>query len=210
MNYSRTSLVNVFSSGLALLALLLLMRLDANAQVSVTTNNGERYLGTVVDDTMEWIRLVSSDSVTITIPKSNVQLIQYGVDAPGGRSSFWVLGGAFGSPGIANLVGGYYFNGWGVRVSGGMIPFSAGGVQIEVLKNLSSTQDFSHNLHLGVGSLFIDNGSSFWGYDWWDYIAIGYDLNWHGFYVSGDLSFGEGTYSSPQILGQIGYVYEFR
>jgi hypothetical protein len=209
MNYSRTSMVKCFISGVGLLALLLLVGYDAHAQVSVTTTTGQIYVGRVVDDTMEWIRLVTTDSVTITIPKSTVYLIQYGVDTPGSRTSFWVLGGAFGTPGIANLVGGYFFNGWGVRVSGGMIPFSAGGAQIEVLKNISTSQTFSHNVHAGAGSLFIDNGS-FWGVDWWDYLAVGYDLNWHGFYLSGDLSFGDGTYSSPQILGQIGYVYEFR
>lgn len=209
MNYSRLSMVKCFISGAALF-ILLLVQYDANAQVSVTTNSGENYVGNVVDDTMEWIRLITTDSVNITIPKSNVHLIQYGVERPGSRSSFWVLGGSFGTPGIANLVGGYYFNGWGVRVTGGMLPYSAAGAQIEVLRNISTTQNFSHNVHLTGGSLFIDNGNSFWGYDWWDYVAIGYDLNWHGFYVSGDLSVGDGTYSSPQILGQIGYVYEFR
>jgi hypothetical protein len=179
----------------------------------VTTLGGEIYAGRVIDDNPAWIMLITSDSVTITVPKSGVRMVEYGVDVSTRRmsdKSFWSIGVAVGTPAIVNLIGGYNFSEWGIRLSGGIVPETAAGLQFDLRRNVGYSGSLAHNLHVGVGSLVLDNGNPWISYDWWDYVAIGYDLNWGGFYLAGDLSFGEGTYSSPQILAQIGYVHEFR
>jgi hypothetical protein len=185
----------------------------ALAQVEVTTVGGEIYTGRIVDENTSLIMLMTLDSVTVTVPKSSVQLVRYGVDNSPARlkdDSFWSLGGALGTPGLVNVIGGYNFDGWGLRVSGGLTPNTAAGLQFDLRRSVGYSGSLSHNIHVSIGSFAMATDSPFRSYDWWDYVGIGYDLNWGGFYLSGDLSFGDGTYSSPQILAQIGYVHEFR
>ena len=201
---------------LAVVAFLMFAFIGLNAQVKVTTTTGETYVGSVVDENMERIMLLTADSVTITVPKINVRMVQYGLDPIPSRAkidpgaSFWSFGATLGTPAIVNLVLGYNFNEWGVRASGGMIPETSIGFQVDIRRSIGTSGSLSHNLHVGAGALVMDDGNPFRSYDWWDYIAIGYDMNWSGFYLSADISSGEGTYSNPQFLAQVGYVHEFR
>jgi len=44
----------------------------------------------------------------------------------------------------------------------------------------------------------------------WTYMSVNYILNTKGFYLSVGTGYGRGDYSSPQLMLQIGYAYQFR
>lgn len=44
----------------------------------------------------------------------------------------------------------------------------------------------------------------------WTYMSVNYILNTRGFYLSVGTGYGRGDYSSPQLMLQIGYAYQFR
>jgi hypothetical protein len=182
----------------------------------VTTKEGAEYSGRITVEGADEVTLVSADSVVTKIPRASIKSIEY-VDRHAESSStrkgaFPVFGAAFGTPAGLNLVGGYYFTPWGVRVSA-MYWGRLAGVEVEFLRNIGRTGIFSHNVHVGVGTMQI--GSSYFDfsndvYFDWTYISAGYDLNLSGFHASIGFSLGSGDFANPQLMLQLGYVHEFR
>jgi hypothetical protein len=201
---------------LALMAFIIVASAPVHAQVLVITTNGEEYLGRILDDTADMIALRTTDSAEVKIPKSSVRTIQYsGVDGPTGRHSYPVLGATLGTPSGVNLLAGYSFNGWGARLSGFFLGYALFGAQLDLLKNIGTWRNFSHDIYVAAGfsqsEIYTSTfAGGFYDVTYWDYLGVGYSLNWSGFFLSAGLSVGDGTYSSPQVMGQIGYVYDFR
>lgn len=212
---------------------------DALAQTTITTKEGKEYRGSVVDERGDAVTLLTADSVRMIVPRSQIRTIVYADEVVAGgpapatsdaaappsapppvaappiveKSAFPVFGGTLGTPGGLNLVAGYYFNGWGVRLSG-MYLSTINGLEFELLRNIGRNGLFSHNIHVGIGRSHVELESERYAgvyevYDW-RYMMAGYDFNWNSFYVSASLSAGSGDFSSPQLLFQLGYVKEFR
>jgi hypothetical protein len=181
------------------------------AQVLVVTRGGDEFLGRVLEENVDLIEIQTVDSATIRIPKSNVRMVLYDIGEGGGRSSYPVIGATLGTPSGFNLVGGYYFNGWGGRLSGFYVGPTLLGAQVDLLRNIGKSGSFSHDVYITAGFSYseTDYGSFRVGNEW-DFLGFGYDFNWHGLFATLGISAGSGDFSSPQALFQVGYVYEFR
>ena len=80
------------------------------------------------------------------------------------------------------------------------------GIQANLLYKISRKRNIDQNFGLCVGTSEVKDG---WLMRDWTYIGAIYELNFHGFFIQPGLSIGDGDFSSPQLLFQIGYVYRF-
>ena len=71
---------------------------------------------------------------------------------------------------------------------------------------LSNNINRYHSLNFVAGSSYLEKN---WDKKTWDYIGIAYNLNYKDFYLEAGITSGSGSYSNPQIMFQIGYVYRF-
>ncbi len=123
---------------------------------------------------------------------------------------FLVVGGGIGSPAGITLIGGYYFKPLVLRVSGGYWKKGWDGVQGDLGINLSRSSSFAMGVSLVAGrfranplndqgekQLFVQN-----------YVGLTYDMYLSGFFLQAGLGAGNGDYPNPQVLFQIGYLFE--
>ncbi|MGA2296813.1 MAG: hypothetical protein ABSG15_04605 [FCB group bacterium] len=120
-------------------------------------------------------------------------------------------------PGGLNVVFGYMFSSGGFRIEGGTFN-SVYGFQGNFLINLNKSESFESNISLGFGYTSIETDENIYDYGYnynrkvtkdWTYGGIFYDFNFHGVFFEGGLSFGTGSFSSPQLNVQIGYIFRF-
>lgn len=178
--------------------------LTAQKVTRITTVEEEVYLGEILSETVDTVKLRSTSGADISIPRASIGSIEY--DFTRGKDldkPFWSIGATFGTPGGINLVLGHNFNNdWGLRLSGGYI-VTASGIQIDGLYRLGG-ETVRNNLYLGAGGLSLSSLGD------WTYVNTGYNLQAGGFDLMLGLSVGSGDYSNPQLLFQIGYVHRFR
>lgn len=200
-----------------LLLLLLLLcggAVAAHAQATVTTVDGTRYVGKLVRNEGDTTVIMTADSVMITIPQARIRLIEFNTGGLAGSSSstatavpYWMFGAALGTPAGLNLIFGRSFGGFGMRLSGMVFGGRLYGAQVDVVRIGRTSESFSHQPFLGVGTLHVKGGGT--GGGDWTYVAAGYGLNSGGFHFDIGLSVGSGDFSNPQLMLQIGYVHEF-
>jgi hypothetical protein len=191
----------------------------SDAQTRIEVRSGATYVGRIIADTADVLVLRTTDSTDVTIKKSNISRLEVGeFTKEGRRRSYASLGVTLGTPAGIHALGGYYFGDIGLRAHAGYWGGLYGG-QISLVRNLSQGDRMTHSLSLGAGYSHITlQHSRFvaWGVeeytttDEWKYVSAAYSVNWHGFFLELGLSVGSGTFSNPQLMGQIGYVYDFR
>jgi len=121
------------------------------------------------------------------------------------EKSYLELGVNIGIPSAFNVSLGNWFGPFGLRLSG-MSFEKAKGFQVNIEYKLSDNIDRRHGLAAVLGSSkIISDGLA----KEWNYFGITYELNWSGFFFETGMSAGKGSFSSPQLLLQIGYMYRF-
>lgn len=123
------------------------------------------------------------------------------------------IGLYLGTPAGINLTGAIHADRLLVRLSG-MSLSTISGIQVDVGYKFSEKLKTYHALTVGVGTFKIAstqtdsyNSSSV---NWWDYVSLNYMLNTKGFLLGVGLSVGDGTFTNPQLMFQIGYSYQIR
>lgn len=123
-------------------------------------------------------------------------------------SSF--IGFTIGTPGGINATfGSFLTENFGLSASIGHIPNKMLGAQLSCLFNISRGIHFEHNLGIGIGGFTEYSEYRNDDNDDWIYSSVFYELNLYGFYIQPGISYGHGSYSNPQFLFQLGYVYRF-
>jgi len=133
--------------------------------------------------------------------------------------NYYFSGITLGDPGGFNLLYGYHFNKIGIRGEVGFIPANTiyYGYQINLMYNLSKTENFEHNISLGYGlsscigpNLDDVNSPTLSGFNnqyyKWNYIGFYYDLTYYILFIESGLTFGIGTFKNPQFSIQLGFV----
>ncbi len=191
---------------LAVCIVLIAWAAPAAAEDRITTRSGEQYIGTIKETSVEQLTIETSEGALIVVPRSQIRSIEFNVDplseSPSASPHFDFLGVTLLTPAGLNLVYGHWFGDFGLRFSGAYFGGLAG-LEIDALHRLSINENVNHSLFWALGSLVVDNNN-------WNYLGFGWLMNLSGFFVQAGLSIGAGDYSSPQLIAQIGYVYEFR
>jgi hypothetical protein len=214
MNYSRVfvvlmTVIFIFSS----------IKLLSVEQVDIIhLKSGSKIVGKIIKyDAANEVEIQSSDSIRFVFKMDLVEKIEFMVDKDQGyKSTMTEFGGTFGTPAVINLVFGKHFDKYMVKASGMYLGSTAKGIQLELGLKLSEFKNTYHAISLVGGYSYIKNKqTSLYGYEQyqvseWMYGGIVYNLNTNGFYLQPGLSIGSGSYNNPQIMIQIGYVYQFR
>jgi hypothetical protein len=191
------------------------------AQSKVELESGGTYTGTIISDTADSVVLLLSDSVVIAIPKSSITNMEYSVPLRP-ANNYWSAGVVLGSLNLLQAVGSYDFEDYGIRLSLAMKDSLA--FQLNLFTKLLRTDHFSHELSglVGVashnGEFLRFNTETRVKY----FIGVAYAAHWYGFFAELGSVFGDHYYRypgatpgvgwslNPQLLLQLGYIYEFR
>ncbi len=190
--------------------------------------NGKKYEGHIKRITKDKIYVLLENSSELELNQSEIKSYEYHSTTQSGYPAF---GATIGTPGILNLVGYYNFsNNLQLRIQGGGLsrddPAYTGyysdevmtggyGLQVNFGYLLSVSDHFEHCLSLSLGymELYYQDYNYYFGkysYDYdWGYVGLNYNINWGGFFAEIGLSAGEGDFSNPQLMIQLGYVYRF-
>ncbi len=171
----------------------------------IKTRSGEVYSGYIQAGDDSATILKTRGGELVTIPRQQIDEILMM------KSSFPIFGVTFLTPAIVQLLGGYSFDSWLARAAIGYLPNTSFGFEICFGKNLSRSYNFSQNISVGFTSTrYTERGYDGKTIRRWNGGFIGYDFNWGGFFLETGLSFGKGDFRSPQLLLQLGYVYELK
>lgn len=194
----------------------------AHAQTVVTSHDGLVYRGKIISRGVDSLKMRTEDGRIVTIANLQIGSIEESEEsndtappAPRERQRIYTDRPMFGAsvltPAGVNLIVGYRMGPFGARLSG-LHMGKYYGAQFDLLANIGESDDFIHDLYVGIG--IADNvnfgGAFSWLYHEWRYTALGYNVNWRGIFASGGLSFGAGHYTNPQVVFQVGYVKEVR
>lgn len=189
------------------------------AQTQIKTQSGKTYIGKVLSDSGDQVVMRTTEGNKVTLLKSYISGREENVDPStiSTQLAFPLGGLTLGTPGAFHILGGYYFGPVGTRASIGYLA-SMYGIQVNVYRNLSRSDRFSHNLGIAAGYSHIPHidADPVFGFptvvgDYhWTYIGAMYDVNINGIFGEIGLSFGSGSFHNPQLMLQVGYVYEFR
>ncbi len=116
------------------------------------------------------------------------------------KKHYPVYGAAFGPPAWLNLVAGYYFYPFGIRISG-MYFYYIYGIQANFLVSLGDYEFFQHSISILAGfSMLTAN--------YMPHFGVSYDLNFYNFFfeIGGVL---HGASPTLSLIFQIGYVVRF-
>jgi hypothetical protein len=173
-------------------------------QTYVKTTDGIEYYGTIVHDSSDFVLIRGRDSSEVKIPRNQIEVME---STSGNewsvKSKYPIIGFSIGTPAVFQGIIGYYFDGYGVRGSGGYYGQFYNGIQINFLKALKNSKDFTSNLSLATGYSQIGGRE-------WTYGAAMWDANWSGLFLELGVSLGTGNYTNPQLSLQFGYLYEFK
>ena len=114
--------------------------------------------------------------------------------------SYYELGLNFGTPAGFNGVFGYWFSPVGLRLSGMYYGKVMQGIQFNIGYRIADNTKRYHSIAAVVGSSKVKKKE-------WEYLGLVYNLYFRGFFLETGLSIGKGSYSSPQLVLQIGYLY---
>jgi hypothetical protein len=181
----------------------------------VMTNDGQKFEGKILEEQADYLLMEIENGVQVRIDKSEIAYIQREDSKKPYAGEYPVLGLTYGSPTVLNLVAGYYFPFFGVKLSGAYWGGTRG-IQANLSLKLVDDQDFLANFSLVggvVGTTNANNGYSIWSPGlWsstnWTYDGIGFDINYGGFMF--ELDGVTGNFPNPIALPvQIGFVQRF-
>lgn len=195
----------------AIAVLTVVLRADTYSQTRVVTISGKEYEGEIVTDDSAAITLRTGETET-KIFKSNISTISYDGSnvarlSPSLDLDYPFVGVTLIGAGGINLTTGYYGHPLGIRLGAGYIPEKIIGAQVSLLRNIYQGQYLSQHLSLFTLVSSIkrpdrDRGT----------VAVGfaYDIHAAGFFGEIGFGIGSGSFETPQLQLQFGYLYEFR
>jgi len=181
-------------------------------------NDGSRIIGTIIEQIPNQsitVRARDGSEVVITFERISRIRRETIEEEPKDmkKVSYAELGATVGTPTGINGAFGYCLNTVGVRVSGMYIKAGErsqlSGFQLNFGYRLSDNVNRNHTLAVVGGSTLIRDSKINVADKRWSYLGVVYNLNSYGFFLEAGLSAGEGSYSSPQLLFQIGYMHRF-
>lgn len=173
----------------------------------ITTKDGKKFLYHIYKYDSSYIYYIQDYSVNGKMKQSNILNFDIADVSSIGYSSF---GLTVGTPAALNIVYSYQSQSLlNFRIQGG-IWGPANGIQANIGFNLSKSESFEHNLSICGGYSQLTDQKSFGDriYEW-TYTGVCYNFNWGGFFTELGLTVGEGNFSNPQLMLQLGYVYRF-
>lgn len=195
----------------------------AKIETVIQTKSGETFIGFISDLNEKELIVIPAGEKEIIIFRRNISQMEIAGNRKDSRdayknrrymktkkiSPYSMAGATILMPGGVNLIYGYQDENYGIRLTAGYIGYAMG-VQVNLLKNISKSASFEHNISLAFGTSRFED-TSYWYYNVfrWTYAGLCYDLNFHGFFLEAGLNVGTGSYSNPQVMAQIGYVYRF-
>ncbi len=190
-------------AGFVLMVLFLVFPLLAQG-AQVLTNDGKTFKGTILEEQTDFIVMqLDEDQVQVKIGRDQIAHIQYVEEKEDFSREYPVFGATLSSPAGLNFVGGYYWNSFGVKVTGGYWDTRSSGIQANLSLKLNETKEFCGSLSLlgGVSNLILNHSH-------WTYGGLGLELIFHGFLFEADLvtPFDPNLFFIPV---QIGYVLRF-
>jgi hypothetical protein len=154
---------------------------------------------------------INSDNVQFKV-KDISHILSMTISAKTYNNSYFEIGGNLGFPAAVNAYIGFWYGLFGIHASG-MHIYLADGLQANIALNLYDQTNIRHSLSLAGGFSNIrkdKRGSEGILKNFhWEYIGSTYNIFYKGFWTEIGLSFGEGNYTNPQLLFQLGYVYRF-
>ena len=205
---------------------------------TIRLRDGSKHRGKVERITAQHVVYIPDGTRSpASIPRKKVQRIIYedgkvidftildGKSSAGEKISssrnYFVLGATFYTPGLLNIVAGYYFLNSGIHFSGNYMGKREYGAQVNILYKLNETRKFMHAVALvgGFLSYIIDEDTEdcddcdvekpipFSESD--QYFGIVYNLNYQGFFFEIGLSQIVTRTNNFMLNLQIGYVYRF-
>ena len=173
---------------------------------TITTKSGDVYEGNITDVSESQYILTTESGLSVNIPRYTIEKVLLGNNYR--EKQYAMFGPTFLFPGGINLLFGYHFSTFAVRGEFGFFPVENAmyGLQVNIMYNLFRNKSFEHNVSLAGG---FSHQDSYYTDKEWTYIGFMYDFNIYGFFMEIGLTLGSGTYTNPQLGGQLGYVYRF-
>lgn len=189
----------------ALAAALLLLCVPARS-AEILTDDGQTFRGKILEEDGASVLMAIEDGVQVRINKSEITYLQRGeAGAKPAASDYPVLGLTFGAPAVFNGVAGYYWPGFGVKVSlGYWVEFW--GAQADLSKTLVQNRTFQLDLSL-VGGHAEGQGNVV-SYTNWSYYGLGFDANVGDLGLELDVVTGDKA-NTVAFPFQVGYVHRF-
>ncbi|HWF45292.1 MAG TPA: hypothetical protein VG537_11680 [Candidatus Kapabacteria bacterium] len=186
---------------------------------SIETVSGATYYGSIVRESPDTVFLKTEDNASVELLRNTIASINY--EATKLPNHYWAVGGVLGTPAGGNFVVGSYWEHLGVRLSFGYWGDALAGFELSLPINLYRSEHTSHDIALVL--LYTQIGTTEQDFDWntglpYNYtfertfagIGPAYQVNLSGFSGELGLTFGSGDFSNPELIFQLGYVYEFR
>lgn len=179
--------------------------------------NSSKIVGKIVKfDVDDEVTIRTDSGSELTCKMSDVDKIEFKSAHFKNKKTSSELGVTFGTPSLGNIVAGYHLNNLMFKASG-LYLGDRRGIQLEFGYKFSEYARTYHAFSI-VGGLqsfeFFENCMPLTERKYveknWKYVGIVYNMNSNGFYIQPGICIGEGDFSNPNYLIQIGYVYQFR
>jgi hypothetical protein len=174
--------------------------------VSVITKDGQTFTGKILEEEKDFLLMEIEDGVQVRVGRDQIEVIQQDdeySDPAVFKREYPVLGATVFYPAWGNLVAGYYFEKFGVKVSGGYWGEDAWGGQLDLSLKLAEDKEFLSTLSLVAGVIspkdYMDEA----------YGGLGLGVNAAGFQLEGALVNGKDRTTGDLALAfifQMGYV----
>lgn len=176
--------------------------------------NGSKIIGSITQLIPDSTVSIQTKDGSVFIYKTNEVLkIEKASEIENLKENYTEFGANFGTPAVFNVVLGFHSGKSGIRFSG-MYLGSAYGIQASMPIKFYESEDVYHAIALALGFSHIETEETLLYYKYtktreWKYFSLSYNLNLYGFFLEAGLSVGDGGYSNPQLMFQIGYVHRF-
>jgi hypothetical protein len=176
--------------------------------------NGSKILGSItqfIPDSI--VSIKTKDGSLFVYSTDEILKMEKDASIDESKKNYTEFGANIGTPAVFNLVLGFHSEKTGVRFSG-MYLGDNYGIQASLPIKFYETKNVYHAIALALGfsHLETEENSGFYSYTRtreWVYFSLNYNLNLYGFFLEAGLSVGDGAYSNPQLMFQIGYVHRF-
>jgi hypothetical protein len=175
---------------------------DDSDYVVLTLKDNKKVEGTIIERN-ESILKIRREKGDISVVSASSIIMEKAIPKP--KKYFPYFGVTLGTPSGLNLVFGYNINKIGLRISGLYLD-QIYGTQFNISYLIENYHHYEHGPTIfasysrGAGTATSEPFT-------WMGAGVGYYLNLGGFFIEGGVSWGTGTYSSPQAAIQLGYVY---
>lgn len=192
-----------------------------NNKDQIILKSGEIVNGKIVEHNKgSNITIITDDGVKIVYPINMIEKVEMTglpVSRPKFRDVFTTaeLGFTIGTPAGINLVLSKHKEQYLFRFSGMYWGSGLKGLQMELGYKFSENRNRYHAINILAGLLSIKSTEN-QGFGTtiktnnWQYFGIAYNFNLYGFYLQPGFSIGEGNFTNPQLMFQIGYVYRIK